>query len=115
MKTTELVLWAIGLEPYVLNWLDEISDAIDIHYSIDDICDAIAEMSDTSYPRSIGTAVVCMVMDKIKYHFKEKYPNFDEDKFGYDLNGLSSRVYYDWQVIDSDDDMDYIMEDEEAA
>lgn len=115
MKTTELVLWAIGLEPYVLNWLDEISDAIDIHYSNDDIRDAIAEMSDPSDPRSIGTAIVYMIMEKIKYHFQEKYPNFDEDKFGYELNGLASRVYYDSQIISSEDDMAYIMEDEEAA
>ena len=98
-----MVLWAIGLEPYVLNWLDKISDAIGIHYSIDDISDAIAEMSDTSDPRSIGTAVAYMVIDKIKDHFKEKYPNFDEDKFGFELNGLASRVYYDSQTISSED------------
>lgn len=115
MTTTELVLWAIGLAPDLLNWLDKISDAIDIDYSSEDIRDAIAETSVQRDPRTIGTAVAFMVMGKIEDHFKEKYPNFDENKFGFEINGYASEVYYDSQIVSSEDDMDYIMEDEEAA
>ncbi len=115
MSVKDLICKTIGLPADFLGWIEKISDNIDVDFSDKNLSDAIIQMSDPRNPETIGTAVAIGIVEIIENHFKEQYQKFDENKFGFELNGYASAIFYDSELVETEEDMACIMERQEAA
>ena len=99
--------WVLNIPGEVIDKLDE---EFDVDWSTEDAENAVMESSNSD-PKSIGMSIWLMFMRNMEDALSKRYPDFDRNKFDFDMSGGSDyyEVYYDGEKFSTVSDLEELL------